>query len=156
MGKRGPAGLNASDGGRTRSTGDSPPPPPGAPVCPDWLPDLARAAWDEVLPILAGMYELSRAYERIIAGYCLAWAQVQHASQTLEDEGQYVGSDRFLKAHPAQADLRASLKALREYGALLGLSPADNARLKIPKPDAAKPKVPVRDRTQGPPPPVEG
>ncbi len=131
--------------------------PAGRPECPDWLPELAREMWEQVLPALEQMGVLASCDAGTIAAYCVAWHDLQTATATIEAEGMTLpGGSGGVKAHPALALQAAAIASLRLLGDFLGLTPTGRNRLRIKQPGdpAARPDFGIgpRNRDVGPKP----
>ena len=82
---------------------------------------------------------LARAEHATLAGYCLAWAQVQEAKKEVERLGLVIVVEvedkdgnfhvTGVRKNPACTILDAALKQLRAFGAELGLSPASRSKV---------------------------
>lgn len=115
--------------------------PGGRPECPDWLPELARDMWEQVLPALEQMGVLATCDLGVVAAYCVAWHDLQTATAAIEDEGMTVpAGSGGLKAHPALALQASAIASLRLLGDSLGLTPTGRNRLRIKQPGDPNPK----------------
>lgn len=102
---------------------------------PDWLPPAAREEWDRILPLVARRLDVAGIDLQALVSYCVACAEVQSATQTLEDEGRYFHTEKGdIRRHPAVMVQSAAMGRVRQYLLEFGLSP--NARQRLPqKPD---------------------
>jgi P27 family predicted phage terminase small subunit len=110
---------------------NEPEPDTAAPICPAWLDDAAKAKWAELLPHLKAMGLLTIIDGDALAAYCQAWSEFQWATETLQKEGRTQRKGTGLSAHPAVQQQRTAWRAIRDFAALFGLSPADRSRLDV-------------------------
>lgn len=99
---------------------------------PDWLDETAKAKWRALVPELRRLGLLATTDSDCLAAYCQAWAEFRLSTQTLQKEGRVAtrGNGGICR-HPAAEIQRVALCNLRNYAALLGLSPADRSRLRV-------------------------
>jgi P27 family predicted phage terminase small subunit len=138
MGRRGPppkpTAQKKLEGNRGRRplNAREPKPAAGAPTCPEWLPDDAKAEWRRVVPQLAKLKLLARIDLAALVCYCQAYADVQWATTEIEAMGRmYVGPNGAICAHPAVRMLAESSKRLRLFAAEFGLTPAARTRVQV-------------------------
>lgn len=139
MGKRGPApeptALKAFKGnpGKRPLNGDEPQFPPGTPTCPEWLGDIARAKWFELLGVLTKVPGLLRSGDgEALALYCEAYEEMRLAQDAINQEGMIVTSEKGGRyQHPAVGIKNRAIQRMGRIGALFGLSPSDRAALRI-------------------------
>lgn len=62
-------------------------PPEGAPDCPDWLDEEAKAAWGRLIPMLQAMGVLSRIDGGALARYCVYWSRWRKAEEFIQKNG---------------------------------------------------------------------
>lgn len=139
MGKRGPPktplGLNdlrGNPGKRSQSAGARF--PDGEVQCPPWLGDVGRAKWAEMVTILSPVDGLLKpAFADLLALYCEAFEEFAIATQEIFENGGATcyGEKGGAYAHPAAARKNSAIARMRQFGALFGLSPSDEAQLKI-------------------------
>jgi len=111
----------------------------GAPTMPKWLKGAARKEWRSIVDELTRTGVLARAEHATLAGYCLAWDQVQQAQKEVERTGLTIlieARDKdgvfhtvSIKKNPALIVLDAALKQLRAFSSELGLSPASRSKV---------------------------
>jgi P27 family predicted phage terminase small subunit len=109
---------------------DIPRPDPKPPRCPGWLDDEAKRVWKQVQPELTRLGILTCLDGQILACYCLAVAELRHATESLNAEGRFITVGDRLKTHPAVGQQRSAWKAVKEFAALLGCEPSGRVRLK--------------------------
>ena len=151
MGKRGPRPtptpiLKLRGSTQARYRPEEVQPSPGAPARPDWLEGEALAKWNALAPELSRLGLLTVVDGEAFAAYCSAWAELRHATETLEREGHYIGEGGLKRSHPAVAQQRSAWTALQRLGSLFGLSPSD--RVGLAAPDAGRPKRKVEARAR--------
>lgn len=146
MGLRGPAPkptklkIAAGNPGKRPLNGREPNPGVAAPKMPAWLPVRAKAEWRRIVPELVRLGLLSSIDLAALAAYCVAFAELEEATRTVEREGRVcvwpiydpqtkerVG-DR-LKAHPAVQQQRDAMQRVKQFLAEFGLSPASRSRV---------------------------
>lgn len=59
----------------------------GIPEAPAHLCPIARAAWDEIVPLLADMKVLAKTDRAAIESYCEAWARYRQAADIIARDG---------------------------------------------------------------------
>lgn len=114
-------------GGLVAQPGGSP-----LPECPAWLDDVARAEWERVVPIFAGMRVLTEADGPMLAQYCDAFSLLQMAREDIgahrtackSAAGTPKGSPAVAAAVAARAQM---IKILAEFGG----SPSSRGRLAV-------------------------
>ena len=108
-------------------------------VMPAWMDAAAKTKWKPVLPELDRLGLVATTDADCLAAYCQSWAEFVLATKTLQKEGRYAARGTGgLALHPAAQQQRIALTNLRAYGALLGLSPADRGRLRVPPANAER------------------
>lgn len=147
MGERGPAKTPAALRVMKGNTGkeskavfegtNEPKPIPGAPICPEWLPELAQqyyAAVVEALGTIPGL--LTVADGDILTSYALACYRLRQAEDDILKNGMITqtGTDDkpgFRIANPAVSISARSRLDMARLGGLLGLSPAARSRIQV-------------------------
>ena len=104
------------------------------PTAPDFLDDLARDVWDELVPELVKKERMELLYKYQFASYCAAVSNFITSTNTVAMEGQFydTGEGRNgnqKRKHPALTLQETAMTAMRRDAALFGLSPVDAARL---------------------------
>jgi P27 family predicted phage terminase small subunit len=138
MGKRGPkktpAGLDDLRGnpGKRPQTGAIRF-PDGEVRCPEWLGEPGQAKWADMVAILSPVHGLLKpAFVDLLGLYCEAFEEILDAKAEIEKEGATCMSDKGgMYQHPAVGRKNKAIQRMRVLGALFGLSPSDEAGLKI-------------------------
>lgn len=128
-----------------------PQPRPITPEPPPYLNEIARRRWDELVPELEVMGTLTIVDGDVLAGYCLAYAEVHTFTRFLRRRGRTykVGTNGALAARPEVAMLNRARDDLRKFGAELGIGAAARTKVEVRKPDAGKtPLEAVREATR--------
>ena len=136
MAKRGPLPqpkrLHDLKGGKARGGGDHLPALGGAPACPEWLSDEARAIWRRVVPDLDELGILARVDEEALATYCTAAALYREAIEMARKEGQtIIAANGFVQPNPYLTLARQHQDTARKWAAELGTTPTARARLNV-------------------------
>lgn len=111
------------------------PEPPALPVLPpEWLTALAREAWDEVVPVLAGMGVLTIADRLAVIMLCEAWAEWRRATDYCSQYGDTYtttsrNGDDMERAHPYSGIAADAHRRIKGLLVEFGLTPA--ARSKV-------------------------
>jgi len=102
-------------------------------MCPAWLPAAAKVEWRRIVPELRAVGLVTRLDRAGLSAYCLAWAELQEATQILGREGRILVS----KVHPAVKLQRDAFTRLKQFLAEFGLTPASRTRFDVQRPGAA-------------------
>ena len=147
MGRRGPppkpTELRKRQGnpGKLPINKNEPKPRPSVPVCPDWLDDVAKERWRDLIPDLKAMKIISRVDRDMLAAYCNAYSMVKEASEFIQEHGTTFamrgeptfenpkGPIRCMLQFPQVSIHRNYIKIMQQLGAELGLTPAGRTRL---------------------------
>lgn len=134
MGRRGPVPRPmASVTSPLRTT--APAPDGIVPEPPADLSDEARREWGRVVPVLRDMGVLSSADRAALVAYCQTWSECVRISEICESEPPTVrGSMGSMVANPNWMARDRAWTRLLKYISVLGLSPADRARLRVDVP----------------------
>lgn len=147
MGRRGPPPkptklkILAGNPGRRRLNESEPQPRAGIPRCPQWLDELARTCWKQIVPELESMGVLTQIDAQALAHYCDTWADWRRARDFLREHGQAYplknpdGSVRYLQPFPQVAIARNLLQVLTRYQQEFGMTPASRSRIHVTKED---------------------
>lgn len=131
----------------------------GAPPCPDWLDERAKAYWAELAPMLLNARVLKRPDVHALARYCQLlsrWRRCEEFIQKNGDtypvrkDGEVVGVREFPQVRRA-SDLAAQLVRLE---AEFGLTPSSRSRVIADEKAAATSSTrpaPAAAATNGPP-----
>ncbi len=102
---------------------------PGGPTCPESIVDEERSIWFRVVGVLPS-YRASASDEFAIEVFASAVAQYRRAKGLVKEQGDLiVGAGGAPIKNPAHTVLRDAVSTIDKFGAKLGLSPADRARL---------------------------
>ena len=123
--------ILAGNPGKRPLNPNEPKPAPGAPPCPAWLHKYAKAEWRRVVKVLLPLGLVTQADLAGLASYCTAYAELRLASETLEREGRTVKAGELTRPHPAAAQQKSALAALRGWSQLFGLDPSSRSRLSV-------------------------
>ena len=94
------------------------------PKMPAWLGKIAKAKWRQLIPQLEDLGILTVVDGDVLATYCLAWEELQAATELLQKDRTVNRGTGALAPHPAVAMQRSAWKAVKEFAALLGLNPS--------------------------------
>lgn len=100
------------------------------PLMPDWLDEIGKQKWHELLTGLKPMSILSPVDADAVAVYCSLYSQIVRCQQMIDGSGGFIQEDgRPLKSHPAVDQLTALSARLSTMGKSLGLSPLARSKL---------------------------
>lgn len=81
---------------------NEPKPQPIAPKPPSWLPREAKREWKRLAPELEKLGLLTIVDGTAFANYCLAYARLREAEETIKREGMVITTEKGYKMpHPA-------------------------------------------------------
>lgn len=112
--------------------------PEGLPVPPAWLDEEARAAWDELLPMLATMNIVTRVDGNAFARYCHLWARWRRAELFIKDRGEMYplkdeqGQVRCFQQWPQVAIANKLSMQLTKLEQEFGMTPSARTRIQVP------------------------
>ncbi|NBE05940.1 P27 family phage terminase small subunit [Paragemmobacter ruber] len=105
------------------------------PDAPEWMTEKAREVWGELAGHLVAKDRLQPHYEYQFAGYCESVANFYNATACLAVDGYFFETEtrngRQQKKVAMWAVQQEALGAMMRLSALFGLSPVDEARLKV-------------------------
>lgn len=120
----------AGNPGKRKINKREPRPKDGAPKCPAWLPKLAKAEWQRIVKVLpAGL--LTQADLAALVSYCIAVAELQLATEALEEGRTFTTEKGYVGQHPAVAQQRSAWAAVKQFAALFGLDPSSRGRMHL-------------------------
>jgi len=130
--------------------------PPGVPPCPDWLDDEAKAAWEQLTPLLEHMGVLTRVDGNALARYCRLWSRWRRAEAFIDKHGELYplrddqGQTKCVQPWPQVAIANKLAQQLARLEAEFGMTPAARSRLQVeqPRPESDKSKY-FRPRNAG-------
>jgi P27 family predicted phage terminase small subunit len=104
------------------------------PAAPDFLDDIARDVWDELVPELVRKDRMALLFKYQFASYCAAVSNFITSTNTVAMEGQFYDTGKGRngnqkRKHPALTLQETAMSTMRRDAALFGLSPVDEARL---------------------------
>ncbi|MFF4818091.1 phage terminase small subunit P27 family [Kitasatospora sp. NPDC001309] len=116
----------------------------GYPTAPDWLDDIALEEWNRLAPILDSMGIITKADRVAVAAYCQAYSLYVAATRDISANGfSAEGRQGSVVKNPALQAQIAAQDQMAKWGAKLGLSPADRARLAVQPEDQGGPGADV-------------
>lgn len=129
------------DPGRRRRYEKEPTPPTGIPSCPDYLDEIAKGEWSEIVGILKDMNLMSLADGRLLEIYCTSYSRWRRALVNVAKYGEVILDKKSGKlvtspyAHIASRMQEEMRKCLLEFG----MTPAARSRMRVsiepPKPE---------------------
>ena len=119
---------------KSREPGEPAIPRPGKAQPPPWLPLAERAAFRQLEAETARTGTPTRSFAHILTGAAIAWAQLERCTKTLAEKGDVFETTTTtgalkLAMRPEVQIRDTSLRLLRGYLAVLGLSPVDIGRV---------------------------
>lgn len=146
--KRTPTRLVMLKGGSAythRPVNDKEPtPPPKLPPCPKQLDKVARKEWRRVGKVLMAVRLLTDLDRAVMAAYCQGWSEWLAALEQVQKRGTILAKPGLRAGEPQIPYLNPWLRVAREAcerwmkaGAVLGLSPAGRAMLRVENPKPA-------------------
>ncbi len=104
------------------------------PAAPDFLDDIGRDVWDELVPELVKKERMELLYKYQFASYCAAVSNFITSTNELALEGHFYDTGKGRngnqkRKHPALTLQETSMNTMRRDAALFGLSPIDAERL---------------------------
>jgi P27 family predicted phage terminase small subunit len=141
MGRIKPTALKILEGNRGRRplNAREPKPKPGAPVCPSWLADEAKAEWRRVVPELRRLGLVAVIDRAVLAAYCCSYADLKEAVETIQREGRtLVTTNGNTIQHPAVGQKNKAMVFLKAFSAEFGFSPASRVKIEVPVPKEEK------------------
>ena len=135
MGARGPLKKLKVVGGRFEPPANTPRPKPQLPKMPPGLSNEAKREWRRVARPLFDVGLLTELDKQTLAIYCEAVARYERSQAYLLKYGDtYLKENGEPKQRPEYFIMQNSLKELRQFIALFGLSPAARLRMELPQP----------------------
>ena len=114
--------------------------PAGTPDRPEWLDDQAKAAWDELAPLLEGMGVLTRIDGNALARYCRLWSRWRKMEAFIEEKGEMYplrtedGGVKCFQQWPQVAIANKLAQQLTRLEQEFGLTPSARTRIHIDRP----------------------
>jgi P27 family predicted phage terminase small subunit len=104
--------------------------PPGMPLAPGWLSDLARAEWDRIVPMLEASKVMSPRHQQTLAAYCDSFADMVQADAELKANGTTLMDDKGrVSNHPAWLRKRDARNQMLKFASEFGLTASALARV---------------------------
>ncbi|MED4586662.1 phage terminase small subunit P27 family [Brevibacillus choshinensis] len=112
-------------------------------VCPDWLDDVGKRAWEELSRELIAIGLLTNVDSKALEMAAHYYSQFVKSARTVIDEGQVImytnaGGKSNKTAHPAVAISNTSMQQYLKMCGEFGLTPAARARLAMPQVEEKK------------------
>lgn len=105
------------------------------PEAPDWMADEARRVWGELAGYLVAKDRLRPEYTYQFAAYCESVGHFMACTASLAVEGRFFETStrngRQQKKTASWGQMMDAIAAMNRLSALFGLSPVDEARLKV-------------------------
>jgi P27 family predicted phage terminase small subunit len=99
---------------------------------PEWLGELGRRKWVELLAELDEEGLIKAVDREALACYCEAVEELATAKKTLAEEGSTFTTEKgYVGQHPAVAIKNKAVARVRQFALEFGLTPAARARLRI-------------------------
>lgn len=106
--------------------------PPGNPIKPEWLGEIASKVWDERIAAFSQVPGLlSEIDGPSLALYCHAWQVFHDAKAEIERRGIVAISEKGSEyQHPAVGIQNKAIEIIGRIGAKFGMTPSDRASLR--------------------------
>lgn len=115
---------------------NEPKPRPIRPECPEWLSDVAKAKWNEVVPRLERTGVLTEVDGDVLAQYCSAFSNWRRYELLAKDEKPVMETaSGYLQQSPMVAAVMKASMLVCRLGELLGLNPSSRSRIVVPPGD---------------------
>ena len=111
--------------------------PAGTPECPDGLDDDAKAAWDQLVPMLERMRVLTRIDGNALTRYCRLWSRWRAAEQFIKDRGEMypikddAGKVKWFQQWPQVAIANKLAQQLTRLEQEFGMTPSARSRIQL-------------------------
>lgn len=124
--------LQGNPGKRPLNTNE-PKPQPIAPKPPSWLPREAKREWKRLAPELEKLGLLTIVDGTAFANYCLAYARLREAEETIKREGMVITTEKGYKMpHPAVKIAEKAQQIIKAFCSEFGLTPSSRSRMSLP------------------------
>lgn len=107
--------------------------PIAAVEAPAYLDALAIECWETYAPLLCGQKVLCITDLHNLEAFCVAYSGWRRSHEEAAGQITLMQDNGTVKKHPALGAANEFLNQMRSFGAVLGLSPADRARIMSPK-----------------------
>lgn len=129
----------------------------GIPACPVSLKGDAKAAWEELAPLLASAGTITLLDRHALQRYCVVYARLERANKKIGASEVKKGGQRGGEFQtPWLFVANKCIEQLERLDDRLGLGRLARKRMGAEPAQGGKQTIPVRDRMKGPPPPVAG
>ena len=119
-GNPGKRGLNALE----------PRPKKGAPACPDWLEDDAKAEWERLLPQVESLGLLTGIDMAAFAAYCQSFARWKEAEEFISQHGSmYKTKSGVYMQVPQVGIAHSNLRIMMRIATEFGFTPSSRSRI---------------------------
>lgn len=104
----------------------------GAREAPAWLPEVARAEYARVLPLLTASRVLTEGDLRVLEAYALSYSEMVAATELVQKLGRVATAPKsgFEVSAPWVAQQRSAVAMLLKCAAELGLTPSARTKVK--------------------------
>ncbi|MBX3377521.1 MAG: phage terminase small subunit P27 family [Phycisphaeraceae bacterium] len=112
-------------------------PPPGGPVCPDWIDDDAKKVWTELVTILEAMGVLTSADTYSLTRYCQLLARWKRVEMFIQKYGETytltsaAGKVKCVLPFPQVGMAMKLSMALTKLEQEFGLTPSARSRIQV-------------------------
>ena len=126
----------------------------GAPQCPKELDEVGKKKWKELVNLLTAMDLITKADRDMMELYCNAYSRRHAAEAMLRKFGEILKSKQGgLYRSPYLDVSNHAAKEMQKLARSLGLDAMSRKKLGIRT--TRSPRIAVRDRSKGPPPPED-
>lgn len=100
-----------------------------APTCPEWLGEVGRAYWDDVMASMPAGF-ITRVDGQILSLYCHAWEVFHEARAVVKEEGATCQSEKGgAYQHPEVGRMNKAFEQACKLAAKYGFTPSDRVGL---------------------------
>ena len=122
--------LEMAGSWRAKARKGEPHPEQGAPSCPAWLDDEAKAEWRRVTPELERTGVIAKIDRSVLAACCQRWADYVRLREELATEGAtFTTPQGYVAKNPKATLMNEALDHWLKLSDRLGLSPAARTRV---------------------------
>ncbi|MBL1219127.1 MAG: phage terminase small subunit P27 family [Planctomycetes bacterium] len=142
MGRRGPPPtpthlLRLRGSWRGEANRNEPEPERGVPECPDWVSEYAKAAWEQLVPLLHDMGVLYLIDGHALVVLCQTWGRWRKAEEFINEHGESYpvrddnGRVKYLKKFPQVTVAQDCARILNRFFGEFGLTPSARSRIDV-------------------------
>lgn len=136
---------------------NEPMPSGGMPICPRGMDAVAKAMWTKLIKAIGPTRVITKADETLMIHFCRLHSQCERASKELSETGDVLVDEKGkFYPNPYVKILHDGIKLMHSIGAELGVGAIGRSRIDVKPEQGETPRVKVRDRNAGPPPPSKG